>query len=75
MYYSSINKNLNVGYGRGFNLSVHEKIEEFSYDDKNYLRLIDGTGYEEYFYYNEVNEKFYSEQGDLAEISYKVLSF
>ena len=63
-YYSSLEKDINKGFGKGFNLSVSESVERLTYNELIYYCLTDGTGYKEYFYYDETNQKYCSEAGD-----------
>ena len=68
--YSSIKKDQNFGYGNGFKLSVCEKISGIEVDSNTYLTLTNGTGFKEYFYYDENVNKYLSEEGDKGYIEH-----
>ena len=61
--YNSNNRKINLGYGAGFCLNYHQRLEKVKIAGTDYYKHTDGDGTIHYFYYDSKEKKWKDEAG------------
>jgi YD repeat-containing protein len=56
--YNSNDKNIEIGYGKGWKLNIHQRITEEVIDGTTYYKYLDSDGTNHYFYYDSTSKTY-----------------
>jgi RHS repeat-associated protein len=56
--YNSNDKNIDIGYGKGWKLNIHQRITEEVIDGTTYYKYLDSDGTNHYFYFDSASKTY-----------------
>lgn len=72
--YNSNDKDVDIGYGKGFRMNYHQKIELKKIENISYYEWIDGTGTRHYFKQDSENGKWMDELNNELELTIETVA-